>query len=305
MASFWWTSTSSTDPTVGANWTKSDGTTGAVPANGDNVYVVPIAGLTLASIGAADQHTIALASLTVSQGFAGTIGTSAAPGGYWRVGAAILNLGSPVLDQSSPQGSTRIKIDTGSTSAVVNVYNTGNATTSADIGFEPTRIIGSAITTINLYNGFFGVATNSPGETSTVGTVNVTGGTCDLGPGVTWTTGTAASNNGAAGVLNVASAGTTLTTSSGATATATGSGAITTVNAGGTTNLNNRSGGTDITTLNIYSTGTADFSGNPSASTVATLNLYGGGMWQTDPANPNHVTATTLHRVNCGTISGS
>lgn len=303
MASYYWNSISSTDPTNSANWTKSDGTTGTVPTTGDDVFIVPIAGLALASIGAADQHTIALNSLNVSQGYAGTIGTSAAPGGYWQIGAAVLNLGIPVLDNSGPQGSGRIKINLGSTSSVVNVYNTGSLST--DIGFQPTRILGTAITTINVSSGNFGLATNAPGEVSTVTTINVTGNlsgtgsvaTC--GTGVTWTTGTAASG----GTLNVASAGTTLTTSSGGTALATGTGLIGTVNAGGTTQLNNRVGGTDVTTLNLYSTGTADFSGNPSASTIATLNLTAGGALITDAANPDHVTVTTLHKINGGRLS--
>lgn len=249
------------------------------------------------------MHTVALASLTVSQGYQGTIGTSAAPGGYWQIGATLASLGAPVLDGSNPQGSGRIKIDFGSTAGTINVYNTGSLST--DIGFEATRCIGSALTTINVYSGRFGLATNSPAETSTVTTINVTGNIsgsgsiCDCGSGVTWTTASCA----AGGQLNLASAGTTMTTSSGGIATVIGAGLVGTVNAGGQTYMNNRVGGTDVTTLNIYDTGIADFSGNPSASTVATMNIYAGGVLVTDPANPDHVTVTTLHKKNGGRLS--
>lgn len=297
MAVFWWISTSSTDPTNSANWQKSDGTTGTLPTTGDVVYIVPIGGLALANIGTANQSSIGLAALNISQAFLGTIGTSAAPGGYWQIGADVLNTGTPALDGSKPQGSGRIKIDLGSGASVVNIYNTGNL--SSDIGFEPTRIIGSGITAINVSAGFFGLATNAPGETSLVSVMNVTGGMADMGVGVTWITATSAGS----GTLNLASAGTTLTTSVGATANTSGSGLIGTVNAGGITNLNNRVGGVDVTTMNIFNTGVADFSGNPSNSTITTLNLYAGGSLLTDPANPDHVTVTTLHKKNGGRLS--
>src|SRR5437588_68856 len=76
MASYFWSSTSSTDPTLGANWTKSDGTTGAAPASGDDVTIAAIPGVALASIAAADMSAVTLNSLTVGQTFTGTIGTT-------------------------------------------------------------------------------------------------------------------------------------------------------------------------------------------------------------------------------------
>lgn len=53
MSSYLWTSTSSSDPTLGANWTKSDGTTGTAPGASDDVYIAAVSGLSLASIWAA------------------------------------------------------------------------------------------------------------------------------------------------------------------------------------------------------------------------------------------------------------
>ena len=80
MSTYFWSSTSSTDPTNGANWTRSDGTTGTAPANGDDVTIAAIPGVALASIAAADMSAVTLNSLTISQTFPGTIGTAAVSG---------------------------------------------------------------------------------------------------------------------------------------------------------------------------------------------------------------------------------
>lgn len=108
MSTYFWTSTSSTDPTLGANWTKSDGTTGVVPANGDDVFIAAQPGVALANIGAADMSAITLNSLTISQTFTGTIGTAANSGatfGYWKIGAAAWTIGTPSGDGSAFGGS--------------------------------------------------------------------------------------------------------------------------------------------------------------------------------------------------------
>ena len=80
MSIYFWYSTSSTDPTLGANWTKSDGTTGTAPGNGDDVTIAAIPGVQLAGIAAADMSAVTLNSLTVSQTFTGTIGTTSTSG---------------------------------------------------------------------------------------------------------------------------------------------------------------------------------------------------------------------------------
>ena len=100
MSSYFWSSTSSTDPTVGANWTKSDGTTGTAPANGDDVTIAAIPGVALAAIAAADMSAVTLNSLTISQTFNATIGTTATTGtfGYWKIGAATWTIGTPSAD---------------------------------------------------------------------------------------------------------------------------------------------------------------------------------------------------------------
>ena len=305
MSSFLWSSTSSTDPTNGANWTKSDGTTGTAPGNGDDVTIAAIPGISLASIAAADMSAVTLNSLTISQTFSGTIGTPATSGtfGYWKIGATTWTIGTPSSDGVAAAGSGRIKIDFGSAAFVGTVLATG---ASIDSGQQPVRIRGSnAGNKLYVLGGRVGVATNMAGETASMSEVDVcgSGAICTLGAGVTWTNGNVA--GGGTLTTNSGSCG-TLSISSGSTATTQGTGAIATVNAGGTTNLNHRpASGPGVTTLNLYTTGTADFSQVPSAVTVGTLNQHKGGVLSANAANPGHLTVTTRNLVNCGTLTAS
>lgn len=231
------------------------------------------------------------------------VGTAVAPGGYWQIGTSTFTVPIPTINNL---GAGRVKLDFGSSAVVANIAATGTAT-SLDAGLEPMRIIGSAMTSVNVTGGLVGIATSAPSETATVTTVNVASvvsvAQLNMGPGVTCPNASAASGNGGGAFLQGQTALTLLTTSAGATANISGTGLIGTVNAGGVTQLNNRTGGTDVTTLNIYPGGQADFSGNPAASTVATLNLFAGGTLSADPANPDHVTVTTFHKKNGGNLT--
>jgi hypothetical protein len=305
MSAYFWSSVSSTDPTLGANWTKSDGTTGTAPGNGDDVYIQAIAGLSLASIGAADMSAVTLNSLTISQTFTGTIGTTATTGtfGYWKIGAATWTIGTPSSDGTTAGGSGRIKIDFGSAAFVGTVINVG---TSIDSGLEPLRIKGaSSSNRLIVLGGRVGVATNLPGEISTISEVDASGSSAvvDFGAGVTWTTATVA----AGATLSTASGSSgTLSVASGSTAITRGSAAIATINAGGSVTLSHRpSSGAAITTLNVYPTGTADFSQNPLGVTVTTLNQHSGGILAFDPANPGQLTLGTHNLVNAGTLTAA
>jgi hypothetical protein len=305
MSSYFWSSTSSTDPTLGANWTKSDGTTGTAPANGDDVTIAAIPGVQLASIAAADMSAVTLNSLTVSQTFTGTIGTTSTSGtfGYWKIGATTWTIGKPSSDGSSATGSGRIKIDFGSGAFTGTVLATGP---SADSGLEPVRIKGSnAGNKLYVLGGRVGVATSLPGESATLAEVDVNGSTavCNLAAGVNWTN----ANVSSGGTLNVNSGSTgTLSISPGSTATAQGAAAIATINAGGNAFLNHRpASGAAVTTLNLYPTGTADFSQNPANVTVATLNHQKGGTLTANPANPGHLSVTTRNLINCGTLTAN
>jgi len=306
MSTYFWTSTSSTDPTLGANWTKSDGTSGVVPANGDDVFIAAQPAVALANIGAADMSAITLNSLTISQTFTGTIGTAANSGttfGYWKIGAASWTIGTPSGDGSAFGGSGRIKIDFGAAAFSGLVMATG---ISADSGAEPVRIkCNNASSKLSVLAGRVGVATNLPGETATFGEIDAVGSTavCNLGAGVTWTN----ANASAGGSLNVNSGSTgTLSVSSGSTASTFGSSSIATINAGGNVQINHRpASGAAIGTLNLYPTGTADFSQNPAVVTVTTLNHQRGGVLTANAANPSHLTVTNRTLVNCGTLTAS
>lgn len=306
MSTYFWSSTSSTDPTNGANWTKSDGTIGTAPGNGDDVTIAAIPGVALASIAAADMSSVTLNSLTISQTFTGTIGTASTAGGtfgYWRIGATNWTIGTPSADGLATVGSGRIKIDFGAAAFSGVVLATGS---SVDSGAEPVRIKGSnAANLLYVLGGRVGVATNLPGETATLAEVDATGSTaiCNLGPGVSWTN----ANASAGGTLTLNSGSTgALSVSSGSTATTQGTGAITTVNAGGTTYLNHRpASGAAIGTLNLFPTGTADFSQLPSPVTVTTLNHQNGGVLIANAANPGHLTVTNRNLINCGTLTAS
>src|SRR5579884_3550390 len=133
MSTYFWSSTSSTDPTLGANWTKSDGTTGTAPGNGDDVTIAAIPGVQLASIAAADMSAVTLNSLTISQTFTGTIGTTSTSGtfGYWKIGATSWTIGAPSADGVAYGGSGRIKLDFGSAAFTGTILATG---ASADGG---------------------------------------------------------------------------------------------------------------------------------------------------------------------------
>jgi len=305
MSSYFWTSTSSTDPTNGANWTKSDGTTGAAPANGDDVTIAAIPGLALASIGAVDMSSVTLNSLTISQTFTGTIGTTATSGtfGYWKIGATTWTIGTPSNDGTAASGSGRIKIDFGSAAFNGTVINTG---TSVDSGLQPVRIKGSnSGNKLAVLGGRVGVATNLPAETATLAEVDVAGSSaiCTLGASVTWTTANVAA--GGSLVTNSGSSG-TLSIASGSSATTQGTSAIATINTGGVATLSHRPASSNaVTTLNLYPGGSADFSQNPASVTVGTLNHHKGATLTANAANPGHLSITTRNLVNCGTVTSS
>jgi hypothetical protein len=176
-ATYFWTSTSSTNPSTGANWTKSDGTTGTAPTTGDTAIIQPVPGSTLADIAATDMHLVVLASLVYKfpSNVAGPKIGSAGYGGYWQIAATAHDV----------TGGGRIKIDFGTNQTT----GTSNQTTaSADSGQEAIRYIGShASNSFTCTGGTIGIATNSAGETATAATLNANGGTINASSGVTIT----------------------------------------------------------------------------------------------------------------------
>lgn len=285
MASRYWLDTSG-DWNATANWSGA-----TVPVTGDTVYILSGSQNIALNL---NQSTVTLANLVIGMGFTGTIGTASA---YLQISATACSIGVPA-QVGSPAGSGRIKIDFGSNQTAVTVYNTSNS--QSDVNLEPVRLIGShASNTLTNLAGTTGIGTTVATETATFLTTNIDGGRVNFGFGVTWTT---VNVSAQATFFSQSGGGTTLTTAPNATATVNGSAVVTTVNAGGTTYLNQRSGSNVATTINLYTTGTIDFTGNPATGVIGTLNHYKGGTWNNSPAVPNHCTATTWTRTNGGTI---
>ncbi len=303
MATYFWTSISSTDPTVGANWTKSDGTTGTAPASTDDVFIQAVPGSALANIApaGADQHLVILNSLTISQSYTGTIG-GAGTGGYWQIAATTWTIGT-ITGGINPGGAGRIKIDFGSNQFTGTVITTAGSST--DTNQEPVRIKGThASNKLSVLSGTVGVATNQPGEVSTISEVDVVGnpatGTspvCNLSSGVTLATAYCAGG----GTLTTNGGATTLDCAGGIV-TCNGGTAITTITNSGTIYFN-ITASTAATTLNNLPGGVVDFTGAPGAKTITNYNPYAGSSIRLNAANPAHVTFTTPTPKNLSTVS--
>lgn len=312
--SWYWNQTGAiaVSPTTSNAWTKEDGTLGN-PAAGDFVYVIPIPGLSLAPIGFGDTSAVIYASLTTSAALpqACTIGTqdtsSADLFGYWKLKANIVNLGVPasgggnIVQNSSGPG--RIKLNLSTNATVLNIFSTG---VSIDSGLEPDRVI--CVNSANIFNvqgGVVGIATNLPGEVSTIGSASAvnTGTELDFGA-VTATTVSIA--GGANGFLENSPA--TLNVAASSTCTILGTSEITTLNNYGTTFANNRPGsGAAIGTLNGYGGSITNFAGNPEACTVTTFNVYSSSLQdvviQQFQTNPAQVTFTTINPFGAGVVT--
>jgi len=194
------TTTANTGPNV---WIAANFSGGALPANSDTVIIensdVPI-------LWGLDQSGVTLAELRIMQSYTGYIGlpeekfATAVSGQlvtydtgnkaeyrdtYLKIGATLLNIGQNT-GISNPGGSSRLKINLGSVQTTARVFNT--ATASLDGTKQPVRLLGThASNVLYVYDGIVGVATSLASETSTVATLNQSGGSVTLGSGVTWT----------------------------------------------------------------------------------------------------------------------
>lgn len=282
---------------VDGNWTNTaNWSLAAVPVAADDVYILAGSKAIITNL---NQSAVTLASLTIGQGFTGTIGTASA---YLQISATAWTIGRPTTDGSTPTGSSRIKINFGSVQFTGTVLATSAST--SDSGYEAVRILGTHASN-KLYvlgSSLIGVGTTTPAETSTISELDVNGATAvvNYGVGVTWTT----ANVAGGGTLNTNTGGTTLAVDAASTANTYGSAAITNVNNSGTARLNHRTT-TSVATLNAYPGSTTDFSGNPASTIVTTLNFYPGAAVTVNPANPGHITFTTRALQNCGTLTAS
>jgi len=170
MATFTWTGAGNTDGTEPTNWQVGGAATAIAPndptadavatINGPDGFEFPII---------SGDAAITLNSLTVSQTFTGTIGTTATSGtfGYWKIGATSWRIGTPSTDGTTAIGSGRIKIDFGAAAFTGTVLATGS---SADVGLEPVRIKGShAANRLYVLGGRVGVVADKQADKAQIG----------------------------------------------------------------------------------------------------------------------------------------
>lgn len=256
MADIIWTGSTDGDWTNTGNWLG-----GALPTVGDNIYFISEYNNNLDT----NLNRVAdgiYGTLTVHKGFTATIGAAT---GYLQI-----KCGNVSFD-----GTGLCFIDVDVSAIDISVLGTARAQT----GQSGVYFKGSAIDELNVIGGTVGIADRA-GETATVTTINVNGGTCNIGSGATLTTATVY-----AGTLNSESGLTTLNLIGG---NATIEGNITTANLERGTLTYNGTG--TITTCNAQG-GVIDCFRSALARTITTLNLKPGGGAIYDP---DVVTVTTF-----------
>jgi hypothetical protein len=209
------------------------------------------------------------------------------------IGATTFRYGDPGTGATAAAGSGRISVDFGSVQTAATIVST--KTSGTDSNLEPVRLLGShASNTLTVNGGLVGVATTTPTETATLATINVTGGTLNGGPGLTWTD---INQTGGTINLNCGASGSSDVNQSAGTCTINGAGTIVNITVAGTMKLNVRkaSAGDTITgTLQVLDGGVLDFSGNPANISITTLRVTGEVTIRRNQANPGHVSWTTL-----------
>lgn len=260
------------------HWDSADNWSGgAVPVADDDIFIDNWSGDILYGL---SQSAVTADSFSIGKSFTGKIGVDGAvgfSGTYLAICPDVINIGYN-YGGGTPAGSGRIMIDTGATESVITVHDT--ATTPADTNKPCVRLkANSASTIINVRKGKVGIAFES-GETTTVGTVNISFVTSSTDADVYIGNVTATTISKVSGTCTFKGAATTVNNQTG-TLTTDGSGAITTINLFGGTLYANSTG--TITTLNVLG-GTADMTRSLSARTVTTCKLDIGGILQYDPA---------------------
>lgn len=249
----------------GAVGTAGNWSTGSVITTGDSATLD--ARMTTGLVGA-NQSAIVLASLDI----AAQPQTVASSGTPWQVGASAVSINRPPSGGAATEGPQAVCLDLGTSAFAGTVYNTPSQGIS---GSEPVQIVGnSAASTLICLGGRTGMATMTPGQSGTFGTLAAQG----------------------AAVVNVGAAATLGTLELKDTATVNLAGAITTANVRGgllvvssaavtpTINLTggaivrllSRISGNEITNLTVgVGGGTLDLSSDPRSVQIGTLTLGG------------------------------
>lgn len=243
--------TSTTTANQGPNdWnTKSNWVENVLPVNGDNII---LSGSNTISYGLITG--LALGAFNSLSTFSGAIGVQ---GEYLSFTCTSFAWSSTGLGF----------VNIGSSAIAPVVFNTNSASAPA----SGLYLLGSAMTTLTVYNGAVDIA-GSTGQTSSVTTFNVSGinngrPRVNLGTGVTSTTLGIDS-----GTANIACSLTTVN-ANGGTVTTYGSGTIGTINIRGATVVSNSTG--TITTANVIG-GSIDFTQLPTARTVSNCTISTG-----------------------------
>ena len=247
------------------DWANAANWSGSVPVAGDDIFFTSeyIGDVTTNLDRSADGT---LGSLTVEEGYTGKIGS--------KSGYLIL-----VCSGVTFEGSGVCFIDVSTSAIDVSV----NGTARAASGQQGLYLKGSAIDELNVSGGTVGVAARA-GETATVATINVLGGTVNAGAGATLATLTGYSGklNSKVGLTTVNLIGgnakiegniTTANLEAG-TLTFDGTGTLTTCNCqGGTLDCFRTSFARTITTLNLKPNGGVVY--DPDVVTISTLTSNG------------------------------
>ncbi len=249
-----------------ANWSPS-----GVPLAADNVI---IANSSQDISGTLDQSAVALASITIDLSYTGLIGTAST---FLQVAASTAVIGQRRSSTGTFAGSGRLKLDFGSSTACQITVN-GTASTAQDQNRQPLRIIAvNAGTDLHVYAGSLAVSDDSD-NSSTLGDINVNGGSVNVGASVTLTNLTQSN-----GIANVDSSIAGTATIKGGTLNAydsTTASTIATLTVSESGQVNHYATGT-ITTLNLNG-GTVDLTKTQQAKTVTTVTADQGGTLVTD-----------------------
>lgn len=275
-----------------ANWSLN-----AVPAAGDDVYVDAGSVSILYGLG---QSGVTLNSLTIAAAYTGQVGlpetntTFSSGGSYLEYRGRYLQVGATTayVGAGQGQGSQLLNLDAGAVQTSLVVYSTGASQTP---GLETLQWKGtSAANVVTVQAGSVALA-GYGGDLATLATLNVgfvTSPSSDAqvraGVGCTLTT-----LDMSGGVVDLYNGPTTVSKQNGDLTLRTGN--VTTItDDGGATHY--RGVGT-VTTWNVGSAATADFSQDMRARTVTTLNCYKGAT-VSDPFGTVAVT-NPLHAIRC------
>ena len=228
---------------------------GVIPATGDDVFFNSLSAAVDVNAGL-NQSAVVIGSITIDNGFEGTIGTSTT---FLQVASPLITIGG---DEGN--GSQRINIDAGSgTASTINVLDIGS--TGADQNFSPCRLKANNASTVIQINGETSNVSiiDEDDATGTIATIDIIlASTVFIGAGCTFTT-----LNVLEGTTEVGEAQGTINVSEG-TITLKGTTAITAVVQTGGTVIWNSTG-----TITAYTgrSGLLDTTDSALARTITTL----------------------------------